>query len=408
MIVENLLIKKYQNGDIHIINLKEDSVAKIDDISILYVVNNLVKKKSFSMLSEEEKDLFYFLKKEMSFSIKEGEGSIDIREGDLDELDFILTENCNLNCKHCYLECGNKSNSNYIPFNIIKDVIKDAKKLGVYKVILSGGEPFLYPNFKELVKFLNLENFHINVISNGLLIDEYIEFFKDVKGIFFTISLDGFREAHEFLRGKGTFEKTISNIKLLLKEGFSIGVNTVLYEGNVKTIHQFEDFIRELGVSDLTYQVLRLKGRGKRLEKYIVNDINLIQKIHICDIMEEKVKEEKSIKFCNAFSRSLTINYNGEVFGCESLGYSVGNVLYEKLPDIYYKGIKKNPILEVIENFEKTECFKCSLFGNLCMGGCRARALKATGNIYGCDLWIRFLKDPKDFENYPVWNLPVI
>ena len=81
-----------------------------------------------------------------------------------------LTNKCNLRCKHCYGNFGEK-NDKIIDINKIKKVIYDASKCGAYQLDLTGGEPMLYPYLEELLKFSYNEGMLVRIFSNLTLLN---------------------------------------------------------------------------------------------------------------------------------------------------------------------------------------------------------------------------------------------
>lgn len=86
------------------------------------------------------------------------------------KLRLVLTDNCNFKCPCCYNE-GNKTKNknNYINFKEIKQFLRLTK--GSFNtVVLTGGEPLLYPKFNKLIKFLKNLNMEIQLTTNGSLL----------------------------------------------------------------------------------------------------------------------------------------------------------------------------------------------------------------------------------------------
>ena len=83
---------------------------------------------------------------------------------------FELTPRCNFNCKMCYVhmnehqiqQTGKKimSNQDWL------ELAKEAKDAGMLYLLLTGGEPFIYPNFRELLEELSNMGFVITINSN--------------------------------------------------------------------------------------------------------------------------------------------------------------------------------------------------------------------------------------------------
>lgn len=116
-----------------------------------------------------------------------------------------ITDNCNLRCKHCYHFKN--------PFKEIKKKeislaswvkrFDTLHKKGIRFILLVGGEPTLRQDVIELAyrKFPV-----VHIISNGI-----IKIPKKLGRLVIFLSIDGAKEKSEAIRGKGTFEKVLSN-----------------------------------------------------------------------------------------------------------------------------------------------------------------------------------------------------
>ncbi|MFC2062012.1 radical SAM protein, partial [Elusimicrobiota bacterium] len=93
----------------------------------------------------------------------------------LTTISIYLTEYCNLNCRHCWIDpkfTSTEKKSCGIDFNDLKRVLKEAIPLGLKKVKLTGGEPFLNSYIIELMEWLHKNEILINMETNGTLITE--------------------------------------------------------------------------------------------------------------------------------------------------------------------------------------------------------------------------------------------
>lgn len=84
-------------------------------------------------------------------------------------LNFRTTYHCNSECKFCYNFSGPTRKNEKIPLDIMLDMIKQMPEVGLKRLIISGGEPFLYPdNVLKLVKEAADSNLRsISILSNG-------------------------------------------------------------------------------------------------------------------------------------------------------------------------------------------------------------------------------------------------
>lgn len=64
-------------------------------------------------------------------------------------VDINITNNCNMNCVHCYV---GEQPLNQMSLEQGMSYIQELQKLGVFKVSLTGGEPLLHPNFMDFIQ----------------------------------------------------------------------------------------------------------------------------------------------------------------------------------------------------------------------------------------------------------------
>jgi len=148
----------------------------------------------------------------------------------INELTFILTKECNLNCSYCSQKnIKNRPDINKLKnnFNKVKLFLDDFIYIDIF-----GGEPLLYKNqVKELIGFLRYEekqlnkNFKIRIFSNGTIPIEDLYFYK-VNNIVFSISYDGLqsdnRSSKDDIIIKNLIDLSGPEVDLLDKVSFSV------------------------------------------------------------------------------------------------------------------------------------------------------------------------------------------
>jgi Fe-coproporphyrin III synthase len=159
---------------------------------------------------------------------------------------FEPTTRCNLNCFMCPQREERKQLKPDLPLNQVKELLTKLKRdLGIKSVGLIGGEVFVRSDIWEILK--TLENLRIKVFiaSNGTLIDEKLaeelRKFKNISGLAF--SLDGLSDRHNQIRGKEFAFERVQKAVSLLKNHFSLTINTVVMDGN---LNQIVDLARQL------------------------------------------------------------------------------------------------------------------------------------------------------------------
>jgi radical SAM protein with 4Fe4S-binding SPASM domain len=172
-------------------------------------------------------------------------------------LELQLTSRCNLTCRHCYLGEPTKA---ALSLSQVISVLAEFERMQGLRVLFSGGEPLLYPHLKALNDALPRFALRKVLLTNGTLIRE--ENFADwchFDEIQF--SLDGLRKGHEAIRGKGTFERTMTGINAAQDKGVPISIATMVHRHNLREFEALAGWIEGLQAVEWSVDVPCATGR---------------------------------------------------------------------------------------------------------------------------------------------------
>ena len=165
-------------------------------------------------------------------------------------ISFPITNSCPFKCIYCG-EGGENTISNVklTDLNSIIDLCTKAKRMGVKKVRLTGGEPFTHPQIGDILRYLSEEGFYTLVNTNGLLIEDKVEaLMRTSKNIHVAVSLDTLK-ADRFKYISQTTEenldKVLRGVDILSKLGYLMRINMVVGNFNKAEIEDMIDFCRE-------------------------------------------------------------------------------------------------------------------------------------------------------------------
>lgn len=118
-------------------------------------------------------------------------------------LRITITNRCNVNCVYCHHD-GMVSSKQEMTPDELYTICKTAKKLGVKKIRLSGGEPLIRKDIVEIVeKIASLGFKDISMTTNGTMLEEYAQGLKDAGLDRINVSLDTLnRDTYEFITRK--------------------------------------------------------------------------------------------------------------------------------------------------------------------------------------------------------------
>jgi SynChlorMet cassette radical SAM/SPASM protein ScmF len=334
----------------------------------------------------------------------------------LTSLYLYIAGSCNLACRHCWISPTfepDNSKGQFLKVEYIDKAVKEAKPLGLQSVKLTGGEPMLHPQFREIVEFLDDEGIGIIIETNGTLIDaDLAGFLKSKKRAhFISVSLDGAAAAsHEALRGvPGSFDQAVQGIKKLAGAGFHPQLICTLHKDNEHEIDRIIALAKDLGCGSVKFNILQQIGRGDGF--YAKNGLNIKEILTVYNDFSEKSIDisDLSIHFdipiafkpireilhgpnarC-AIHNVLGILANGDLalcgIGTTEKKYVFGNIASDRIQTIW----KNNQILNEIRinipfKFEGI-CGECIFLEN-CLGHCiisnRERNMRLTNSFPFC------------------------
>jgi AdoMet-dependent heme synthase len=320
--------------------------------------------------------------------------------------ELILTQQCNLRCKHCIFNCSPEKR-NRLSKEKIFDIIDQLADMKVFTIGLNGGEPLLLKDeIYDIINYIKNKNLNFLLTTNGTLLnDKMIKFLKEKDILCIRISLDSIsEEVHNEFRGTDfAYHQAIENIKKCVKEGIE---TTVLISLTHKNLQEFDDIVafgKELGVNSLNFFPIMPHGRAKNLKELIIsqesykNFLNLFMqkrkeiKIPVLlgdfpleHLMDKEDENQENVfgKCCPAGCLSMVISWDGKVFPCPLFPIEAGNIFEQPIKKIW----KSSPLLKEIRNVKRfsLKCNNCKHL-NICRGGCLARTYLKNSNLSGAD-----------------------
>lgn len=279
------------------------------------------------------------------------------------------TFNCNLECKHCYVNSGiDSKNKKEYTLDIHKKVINFINNNDFEVIHIEGGEPLYYSRIFDLLK--NIKNKDaLTLVTNGILLNEknVLKIIKSgLKKI--VVSLDGSNnKINSIIRGD-YFEKTTSGLEKLKKaKGITKIISFTIHEKNKKNFESMLKLASIYGISEVRIGTLLSCGKGKKISNLIMDEKSLIDfykeyekirkkypKIKTSLSYEGIMRSKMNIKnkvtsfiVCDAGENQLAIGPDGEVYPCYNLvnvpEYVIGNIGND-LSFLNYDKIRLNKI----------------------------------------------------------------
>ena len=314
-------------------------------------------------------------------------------EGKLLSLRIETSTICNLRCLYCYNESGEPL-KNEMSYEEIKNIVKQAKELGAKSiVIIGGGEPTVYPKFRELVDYIDSLNMIPVIITNGQIIDKKLAQFLYDKNASVEVKLDSLNEeVQDFLAGKkGAYKNIQRSLKNLLNLDFQekecrLGGSFVTSRLNSIEVPDLWRFCRDRNIFP-NMETLSPNGRAKK-HRYLLMPPKKFQEIK--DRLLKIDETEYGYTWnpytplvgagCRQLEYSLNVTSKGYVRPCAAIIINDINVRPNHPNGMTLKEVLKHPFVDRARNAEKYltgRCAKCEYKTNECIG-CRGSAY-----IYG-------------------------
>ena len=182
---------------------------------------------------------------------------------------------CNMNCAMCYIRRDRSEVESGGGLRTAEEWIglgEEMKKAGVLFLLLTGGEPLLFPDFQRLYLELKRMGMVLTINTNGTLLDEkWADFFGREKPRRINITLYGADERayEELCHYPGGFERTMRGIRLLKERGVDVKINGSVTKENCKDIERIYQIGRELEIPVHmdTYMLPGIRERGLSIEQ---------------------------------------------------------------------------------------------------------------------------------------------
>ncbi|MDP3696055.1 MAG: DUF5714 domain-containing protein [Desulfocapsaceae bacterium] len=183
----------------------------------------------------------------------------------LKECWFHLTDRCNLSCSHC-LFAASPAKSRTLPQTQLDMAARQALELGCSLFYFTGGEPFLYPDFFPWLALFLSENpqAHAVILTNGMLLKKNIPTLQGLDRLHLQVSLDGLQQAHDSLRGTGTYQKLLNNLAALRQAEIPFTLSIAVSRANVADLAELVTLAATIGAACIHLLYHFIRGKGSR------------------------------------------------------------------------------------------------------------------------------------------------
>jgi len=355
----------------YLYDIKNDDLYELGQDAFQFLLRCSQGKKPVVRKKEDEEFIQYCLSENLiHWSNAPHQKKQFVRRSPIPSLRYIelqLTDRCNLQCRHCYL--GESAHQD-LSFAQVLRVMEEFEEMQGLRLLLSGGEPLVHPEFWRLNDLLMDYDFRSVLLSNGNLITKEVA--KKLRVHEVQVSLDGMKEGHEMLRGGGTFRKALKAIDHLQEAGIQLSVATMIHKGNLKEFDSLASLLESKRIKEWNVDVPCMEGRLKENENLCPSPVeagpllnygfgggmHASKKSYGCGAHLCAILSDRHVAKCGLFAQ----------YPVGSIGEGL-RVCWERVPRIQLKELTCN----------------CSVLEG-CRGGCRYRA-KLRGGILEPDVF---------------------
>jgi len=285
-------------------------------------------------------------------------------EGYLSRVSMELTERCNNNCLHCYINLpGNdeEAKAEEITLEEIKAIANEAAKMGCLSWHLTGGEPLLRKDFPDVYLYLKRKGIRITLFTNATLINsEIAKLFKKYPPQDIEVTMYGLsQKTYEAVtRNPGSFNAFRQGINLLKENHIPFTLKTAALPQNFHEIKEMRDFAQSLTGQPLGV-VLQLNLGSKfngGSKRDLIKRLRLSPEKVIEVLKQDEKRYRKDMeRFCQKFLRPPQDNHlfscGAGVGGCHIDAYNNFQLcLLLRHPDYVYS-LREGNLREAWEEF---------------------------------------------------------
>jgi len=303
---------------------------------------------------------------------------------------------CNLSCSHCLSASGAPAENEMTTAEAL-DLVEQLHEARVFQINFGGGEPFMRPDFEQILEACHARGIMTCISTNGTLLDAArVERLAATRLVAIQVSMDGARrETCDAIRGEGVYDKAITALKLLAASRIPTSINAVLTAQNAAEIPDLHRLAKELGVS-LRVSRFRPSGRGvDNWEQLRPSPAQLLAfsawlaesgEVRTGDSFFSLTTQERQglgLNLCGAAKLTCCVGPTGNMYPCAFLQterFKAGSLRESTFQEIW----DNSELYASFRNLRIHSCEDCRRFDQ-CHGGCPAVAWHLKNDLNGGD-----------------------
>jgi MoaA/NifB/PqqE/SkfB family radical SAM enzyme len=254
-----------------------------------------------------------------------------------------INNNCNMKCHYCNVPYSATDTTSALCIDEMGSAFNELP----YEILLliSGGEPFIFKNFIELLKQITRKHY-VNINTN-MVSDTLYDFGNSidpekVTGIHCSVHIE------ERLKRVGGIEDFVKKYLFLKSKGFRIFASYVAHPRLLDNIDSHFSLLKSNGIDKITSKLFIGTFEGKHYPAaYTAGELALLKKhneiivdVDFCNLPESFTKRK-----CGSGSNYYYMDPDGNLFPCLSLKTPLGNLFQgtmKESPEIFYCPVKSS------------------------------------------------------------------
>lgn len=188
-------------------------------------------------------------------------------------LRISITEHCNLRCTYCMPAEGIAltPKAHLMTADEIVSIAQVFVNNGVTKIRLTGGEPLVRKDAKDIIQRLGKLGVELTLTTNGILVHDFIDTFKEAGITTLNVSIDSLKkEKFNQITRRNYFDKLIENLDLLESNGLNVRLNVVVIKGfNDNEIIDFIELTKDRNIQIRFIEFMPFDGNQWNKEKLV-------------------------------------------------------------------------------------------------------------------------------------------
>lgn len=232
-----------------------------------------------------------------------------------------ITKDCNLKCLHCIL--GGSSGQELTTQESLR-VISRIVQLGGKNLRITGGEPFMRQDLGLIIKEAHASGLGLDLITNGTMLgDDFLKKYGKYLS-HMAISIDGQEQVHEYLRGKGSYKKSMLSARKIMDAGIDLSAYITIHSLNEDSLGLLMEELVSIGVENFHFNEINMEGRASKNKHLLLKRGEVSSRMNQTVSQLQRVADIGQVSHdssCSISQDSVYLASDGAVYACVEIAF---------------------------------------------------------------------------------------